>query len=89
MRLARPRDVPITAGASGVVLVIALFNYGGPDMFRNLGILFGAWGLMYLVECGWYAVSRRTSPQVSGTLHAGRPHDGRPADRRPGPTVGE
>jgi hypothetical protein len=50
MRLRGPKEVPATAGVSGVVFVFALINFDGGSMYRNETILFVAWGLMYLVE---------------------------------------
>jgi hypothetical protein len=48
MPLPRAKDVPWTAGVSGVVFVLAMFSLSSPRL--ELAV-FGAWGLLYLVEC--------------------------------------
>jgi heavy metal translocating P-type ATPase len=44
----RGRQVPLTAWLSGVVFVAALFSVGSP---RSELIVFGAWGVIYVIEC--------------------------------------
>jgi hypothetical protein len=86
MRLPRGRDVPITAGVSGVVFVLGLINFDGSHMYRNETVLFVVWGALYVIEA---LVRRgRPVPPVSGTRRAD-PRRGRPpADRSPGATGG-
>jgi heavy metal translocating P-type ATPase len=47
MRLPQGRQVPFTAGMSGIVLVAALSSIGTP--LHEL-VIFGAWGLVFLIE---------------------------------------
>jgi hypothetical protein len=48
MSLPRAKDVPWTAGVSGLVFVLAMFSLASPRI--ELAI-FTAWGLFYLIEC--------------------------------------
>ena len=64
VRLRRPEEVPATAGVSGLVVVLALLNFGDVNTWRNESVLFGAWGLMYLGECLWRAVAARRQGAV-------------------------
>lgn len=56
MRLPRAKDVPWTAGVSGVVFVLVMFSLGSP--MYELAVL-GTWGLMYLIECQARGLWRR------------------------------
>ena len=66
MRLRRSAEVPVTAGVSGIVFVLAVFNFGGVDTWRNELIIFGVWGLMYVVESCWYALTGRPRGVLRG-----------------------
>jgi cation-transporting P-type ATPase J len=48
MRLPRGREVPVTTALGGLVFVAVLFSLGSPI---SLLVVFGTWGLIYLVEC--------------------------------------
>ncbi|MCW2495779.1 hypothetical protein [Jatrophihabitans sp.] len=48
MRFPIGNEVPFTAGVSGIVFAVAVFNLGSP--IGEL-VLFVLWGLIYAVEC--------------------------------------
>jgi hypothetical protein len=81
MRLPRGREVPITAGVSGVVFVLGLINFDGSHMYRNETLLFAVWGTLYLIES--IVRSRRPVAPVSGTPRADPRRAQPPADRSP------
>jgi hypothetical protein len=86
MRLPRGREVPITAGVSGVVFVLGLINFDGSHMYRNETLLFTVWGALYVIES--IVRTRRPAAPISGTRRAA-PHRGQPpADRSPDATGG-
>ena len=72
MPLPRAKDVPFTAGVSGLVFVLAMFSLDSPLV--ELAI-FAAWGATYLVEC---QVRRLVGWPVTAT----RPADGVRAQRQ-------
>jgi hypothetical protein len=78
VRFPRPSQVPATAGVSGIVFVLGVFFFGNTNMLLKEGIVFGAWGLMYLSEWGYRAVKRRRS--VEGDVQACAALDDRGVD---------
>jgi hypothetical protein len=61
MSLPRAKDVPATAGVSGLVFVLAMLGLGNPTFDVAL---FAVWGAMYVVES---QVRRRTGHTVTAT----------------------
>jgi hypothetical protein len=78
MPLPRAKDVPCTAGVSGLVFVLAMLSLGSP--LAELAI-FAAWGLLYLIECqvrrlfGRPATPPRPADVVRAQRQAGPPLD--------------
>lgn len=66
MRFPRPAEVPLTCAISGLVVVLAIFEFGGTRTWLYELVIFGAWGLVYLAEWGWRSTSRRPSRSVEG-----------------------
>jgi hypothetical protein len=83
MRLRRPSEVPLTGGVSGIVFVLALINFDGSHMYRNEALVFGAWGVLYLIESLF-----RPARALSGTRRADPRPEPPPADRFPDATGG-
>ena len=71
MRLARPSEVPLTCAISGLVVVLAIFEFGGTRTWLYELVIFSAWGLIYLAEWGWRSsTGRRPSGSVKGDAQA-------------------
>ena len=79
----RPADVPVTAGVSGIVFVLAVFKFGGPEMFVPEALIFGVWGLLYLVEWAFLArghqwnATRKPWPRSTPDGSSARSHNRR------------
>ena len=74
MPLPRAKDVPCTAGVSGLVVVLAVFNLGSPLVEVTI---FAAWGVMYLLECQVRGLFRRRDrePELDGPTPPARQAD--------------
>lgn len=78
MPLPRAKDVPCTAGVSGLVFVLAMFSLGSPLI--ELAI-FAGWGLIYLIECqvrrlfGRPVTTTRPADVVCAQRHVDHPLD--------------
>jgi hypothetical protein len=64
MRFPIGNEVPFTAGVSGIVFAVALFNLGSP--IGEL-VLFVLWGAIYAVECA----IRRPNRHLAGGHETG------------------
>lgn len=72
MHFPRPSDVPFTAGVSGVVFVVAIFQFGTVDMWWVEPLILAAWGLIYLLEWGIRARRGELGAGLSGTPRGSR-----------------